>query len=121
MTAATVMTRAMLFEIVLWMRTTAIDVSNQAASRLESEKDRNATAAELKQSRALAEQMTGRRSPRVNVDPEAFRIYCDMQVRIGRKLEAEAKRLTEWADCLVTLSSKCDSEEAKSGKKRHAG
>jgi hypothetical protein len=92
-------------EIATWLRRKAYKASQEAVARLESAKDRNATVAELKQARALAEKMAGHKLPHSSIDPEAHKAYCDMQVRIGRSLETEAKQLSDWADFLVHLLS----------------
>lgn len=91
-------------EITKWLRTKAEEVSKQAASRQISEDLRNATVAELKQSRALAEKMAGHKMPYASVSVKAHRAYCDMQDRIRAKLEVEAKQLSEWAEFLENLS-----------------
>jgi hypothetical protein len=92
-----------LLRIADWLQTKADETLQKAMGRLESEKDRNATVAELKQARALAEKMAGHKLPRASVDVIAHRAYYDMQVRIGRKLEAEARQLSEWAEFLRSI------------------
>lgn len=87
-------------EIATWMRSKADETSKQAASRQLSDDFRNATVAELKQSKALAERMAGRTMPLVSISLKDHKAYCYMQDRIREKLETEAKRLSEWADFL---------------------
>jgi len=91
-------------EIVNWLRAKAAETSQQAVNRQLSDDFRNATVAELKEGRALAERMAGRKMPFASIDLKEHKDYCNMQDRIMEKLEAEARQLAKWADFLENPS-----------------
>jgi len=67
--------------------------------------NRNATAAELKAEKRMAERMLGRKLDLVSTKPKDNITNCDMQERIASKYETEARQLALWADVIVEIAN----------------
>jgi hypothetical protein len=88
-------------EIVDWLRNESEDRMKNALARRDSKGNRNATHAELKAEKLMAEKMFGRKLDLVSTKAEDNRQNYDMQERIAAKYEAQAGQLSGWADFLV--------------------
>lgn len=91
--------------LATWLDERAAECLKTAKSRRESAGNRNATEAELKTDKAMAEKMFGRKLDLVSTKPEDNARNHDMQLRIAAKDEAEAERLSAWAVALRTKPS----------------
>jgi hypothetical protein len=86
--------------LVDWLEREATQRIQNAKSRREySSAVRNATTAELRYAKDLAEKMAGHRLE-VSASKKAAAESADIDDRIASKLEAEARQLKQWAEAM---------------------
>ena len=99
------LTKSQLLAIRDWLRNESEDRMKNALARRSAVGNRNATAAELKAEKRMAERMLGRKLDLVSTKPKDNITNCDMQERIASKYETEARQLALWADVIVEIAN----------------
>jgi hypothetical protein len=90
-------------EIADWLQNEAEERMKQAMSREEMARAmRAATPQELRAAKMTAEKMSGKKLNGVSATVEAAQKSAGIDERIAAKLDAEARKLSAWADYLLT-------------------
>lgn len=98
--------------LVDWLRNESEKLMGHAISRRECASTmRNATTKELREAKALAERMAGRKLKGVKTDRKSTIEDAEMQCRISSKMEAEARQLAAWADEIAGEESQAPSTD----------
>ncbi len=104
--------RGTLTALTAWLLTEAEARTNSAESRRDTAATmRGATAEELRAAKKTAEQMHGRKLPRVSATVESAQKSAEIDERIAAKLENEARQLLAWADCLRKIAAAQEEEK----------